>query len=136
MVFSELNWWAILVAVVAGQAVGALWYSPLLFANAWMKAIGTTLEKLKANPSKMPFVVSWITGIVLAITLAVVLRMLGGTTLVDGIWMGLVIGIGLGVMASSPHYAFGGLTLNHWLIDAGHMAATVVVMSAIIGVWP
>ena len=31
---------AIIVAAVAGMAIGALWYSPILFGNAWLKAIG------------------------------------------------------------------------------------------------
>ena len=36
------NWPAILAATVAGMLLGALWYSPLLFGKAWMRALGKT----------------------------------------------------------------------------------------------
>ncbi len=36
----NLNLWAILVAAISTMVVGFLWYSPLLFAKAWMKEMG------------------------------------------------------------------------------------------------
>src|SRR6266849_5244088 len=36
----NLNWLAILVAAISTMVVGFLWYSPLLFAKAWMKEMG------------------------------------------------------------------------------------------------
>ena len=36
----HLNWIAILVAAVSTMVVGFLWYSPLLFAKAWMREMG------------------------------------------------------------------------------------------------
>ena len=67
---SDYNLWAILLATVANQAIGALWFSPLLFATPWLKGVGLTKESIQANPSKMPFVVSLITALVLAVALS------------------------------------------------------------------
>jgi hypothetical protein len=36
----SLNWLAILVAAISTMVVGFLWYSPLLFAKAWMREMG------------------------------------------------------------------------------------------------
>ena len=36
----HLNWLAILVAAISTMVVGFLWYSPLLFAKAWMREMG------------------------------------------------------------------------------------------------
>src|SRR5258706_15298975 len=36
----NLNWLAILVAGISTVGVGFLWYSPLLFAKAWMREMG------------------------------------------------------------------------------------------------
>ena len=45
---------AIVVAAVAGMVIGALWYSPLLFGNAWLKAIGKTEDELaSATPARI-----------------------------------------------------------------------------------
>lgn len=38
-----------IVSAVAAFAVGAVWYSPLLFAKQWMQVHGHTPEKLAAN---------------------------------------------------------------------------------------
>ena len=132
---SDYNLWAILLATVANQAIGALWFSPLLFATPWLKGVGLTNESIQANPSKMPFVLSLITALVLAVALswantAAATASLGGALLV-----GLVVGIGVAAMASAPHYAFPGRSLKLYLIDQGHTVVTIVVMSAIIGLF-
>jgi hypothetical protein len=36
----SLNWLAILAAAISTMIVGFLWYSPLLFAKAWMREMG------------------------------------------------------------------------------------------------
>jgi hypothetical protein len=36
----NLNLLAILVAAIATMPIGFLWYSPLLFANPWMREMG------------------------------------------------------------------------------------------------
>jgi hypothetical protein len=36
----SLNWLAILVAAISTMVVGFLWYSPVLFAKAWMREMG------------------------------------------------------------------------------------------------
>ena len=51
---ATLNIWAILLASLIGFAVGALWYSPLLFATVWMREAGLDEEKIKsANMPKI-----------------------------------------------------------------------------------
>lgn len=40
MNFTQLNIWAILAAAVSAFLTGGLWYSPVLFGNAWKRANG------------------------------------------------------------------------------------------------
>ena len=49
----ELNYAAIGVSGLVHFAIGGLWYSPLLFANQWVKALGFTQEEMEAGKSKM-----------------------------------------------------------------------------------
>jgi hypothetical protein len=42
----EINWIAVLVATLASFALGALWYSPVLFGKAWQREAGLTDEQL------------------------------------------------------------------------------------------
>lgn len=45
-IFENMDPIAILVAAIMGMVLGGLWYSPLLFADAWLKAIGKTQDEL------------------------------------------------------------------------------------------
>lgn len=40
---------AIVVAAVAALVIGAIWYNPKVFGNAWMRASGMTEEKMKGG---------------------------------------------------------------------------------------
>ena len=42
----EINWIAVVVATLASFALGALWYSPVLFGKAWQREAGLTDEQL------------------------------------------------------------------------------------------
>jgi Protein of unknown function (DUF1761) len=52
MHFHHINLLAVLVAAIATMVVGFLWYSPLLFAKAWMKEMGYDPND-KAKTEKM-----------------------------------------------------------------------------------
>ena len=48
-----INYWAVLVAGVAYMVLGAIWYTPALFGNAWLKAIGKTKVSAWLNTRAM-----------------------------------------------------------------------------------
>lgn len=54
-----MNYLLISIAVIAQFALGAVWYSPFLFGNIWMKIVGaencTKEEIQKMQKSMMPF---------------------------------------------------------------------------------
>ena len=50
----QINYLAVLVAALATFFLGALWYSPILFAKAWMRAHDYTPEKLHQMKKKPP----------------------------------------------------------------------------------
>lgn len=131
----DYNLWAIILAVVANQAIGAAWYSPPLFAKVWMKEVGHTPESIREGPRRQPFVVALVTAVVLAVALAWAHAAAGATGPLGGAVVGLIVGVGLVAMAVAPHYAFSGRSLRLYLIDQGHSVVAIVVMSVIIGAW-
>ena len=40
MAHADINWVAVMVAAFVAYVLGALWYSPALFAKQWMRLIG------------------------------------------------------------------------------------------------
>ena len=65
----DINWLAMLVAALVPLAVGALWYSPLLFANVWMKTTGLTEEQLKKGNMALIFGLTFFFSFMLAMIL-------------------------------------------------------------------
>jgi hypothetical protein len=73
MYYHNINFIAVLVAAVASFLIGWLWYSPVLFANAWMKALGKTREDLmKGGRQRMisAMLTSFIQAIIVATAIA------------------------------------------------------------------
>ena len=46
-VLKQINYLAVVVCTIIAMAVGALWYSKVLFGNAWMKGVGLNPEDVK-----------------------------------------------------------------------------------------
>src|SRR2546423_1839152 len=71
----HLNWIAILVAAVSTMMVGFLWYSPLLFAKAWMREMGydandkARMEEMKKSAG-LAYGGSFVASLLSALTLA------------------------------------------------------------------
>jgi uncharacterized protein DUF1761 len=127
----------VLVAAIVAFALGALWYSPPLFARAWVKAQGHTPEKLAAMQASAgkTYGISFLCFILMAAVVCVLLAHLGVTDWMMGamwgahLWLGIAVPIGLmaNVYSDKP--------LMAWVIDAGYQLLYLVVMGAIIGAW-
>ena len=129
---SGLNWLAILVATVAGFVIGGIWYGPL-FGNAWMSALGKSPDDIQPSPT--PFVISFFTALITAIVLAVLINVLGISTLGGGVMIGLLIGVGFIATAMASDSAFCGWGVKLWLIQSGYRVLYSVVMGAILAAW-
>lgn len=136
----DINIWAILVATVVGYSIGGLWYTPKLFAHPWLAETGLTVEKIRANPSKMPFIVAFLANLVIATALAFIharlVPDLSWGAFGNGVGLGLMTGVGVAAAAAAPHYAFQGSSRKLFLIDYGQTLASIVAMSLILALWP
>ena len=130
----ELNYIAIVFAAIAANVIGALWYSKLMFANAWLPLVGKTEEEVSGEPSVVPFVVSIASSILLAFVLAILIDQIGGGVN-TGVIVGAIAGVGIFAMGDAPHAAFVGRPPMLYLIDAGQSSTSMIAMGAIIGTW-
>lgn len=55
----KINFLALLAAAASSMVVGFIWYNPKVFGNAWMRASGTTEEKMKGANMAMIFGLSF-----------------------------------------------------------------------------
>lgn len=130
--FAGLNWFAILAATAAGFMLGGIWYGPL-FGKAWMNALGKTEADIQPSPA--PFIISFFTALITAIVLAALIHNLGFTSVLDGVVLGLLVGVGFIATAMGSDSAFCGWGLKLFLIQSGYRIAYSVIMGIILAAW-
>ena len=131
--FHNLNWLAIIVAAVSAFVLGGLWYSPILFANRWMKETGITEETTKnANMTRI-FSIGFLLALIASFFLAMFIGENAGGAY--GALEGFMAGLGWVFTFMGISYLFESRTLGHFLINSGYSVVSLTVMGLIIGVW-
>lgn len=135
MNYSNINWLAVLVSALSTFVIGALWYSPALFAKPWMKACGFTEEDLKKKGNlPLILVIDFILTFVMAMHLAWFLKGPTGDV-VWGMTVGAVFGISWIGFAIAITAMFERRSCTYILIHGGYFAVSFIIMGAILGAW-
>lgn len=131
---STINFWAILVAALSAFLVGSLWYSPVLFANAWMNEAGLDEEKVNsANMGKI-FGLAFIFILVMSYCLAMFLN----DPSIDmglGAFYGFLTGFGWVSLALAVNALYEQKSWKYMLINGGYWTIVFTLMGLILGVW-
>lgn len=133
---AEVNYLAVIAAIAVNMIVGAVWYSPLLFARPWMAANGLTEEQIKAQGSATRgYVVSVIASIVIAFAIALFAQAAGADAAIDGLLLGLAAGVGFVATTSAANYIFESRPLKLYLINSGYPVVSFTLIGLLIGAW-
>ncbi len=130
----DLSWAAVVVAAFVPMVVGALWYSPLLFAQPWMRAIGKTSDDLRGGNARY-YVLAAVAAFLMSYALARIIRWADADGVVSGGLIALLAWTGFVATTSAVNSAFAGRPRNLWLIDAGYYLVSLLLMGAILGTW-
>jgi hypothetical protein len=133
MDLSKLNYLAILAAAASAFVIGGVWYSPILFGNAWMKAAGLSESEVRTRNMGVVFGVSFLLSLIVSFNLAAFLA--GPPNLSWGITAGALAGIGWVATAMGITYLFEARSPKLFLVNAGYHAVTFMIMGGILGVW-
>jgi hypothetical protein len=128
---SKINYVAVLIATVASMVIGFLWYSPILFGNAWMKQRGVKMEEMSGG-SPFTYFLTALTQLAGAFVLALLLTLVDHVTIGTGITIGLLIGISISVKIGM-NYLFEGSKLGLYFITIGYHLVSYVVAGLILG---
>jgi hypothetical protein len=136
---TNMNFLAIIVAAVINVVLGSLWYSPVLFAKPWTKAMGMTKEqmtkgtKMGAGMYVAPLIAALVTGYVLSWFLNV----LHVTTVGGGIEIGFLAWLGFTTTAQILNsWVFSnGRPKEVYFINTGYHLVGFCIMGAILAAW-
>lgn len=137
--FSQLNWLAVIIGAIVYFALGALWYSPVLFSRAWQRSIGWDENRTPPQASAMTYVVPLLAYIVMAIAVGLLAVATGTDEIGEGIVLGLVLGIGLSLAHTFVDASFDPNKPQPWTwfaINGTYHALGLIIVSVIIAIWP
>lgn len=135
----EVNYWAVLLATLSSMIVGSIWYSPKVFGTRWSKLANVDMDRPAATalwPIVTTVIVSFITAWVLAGASAIAWHFYGGSWFWGAVITAVTLWAGFTAARFITHDAFEGRSTRLTTLNIAHELVTVVVMAAIIGVWP
>ena len=133
----DINWLAVLVAGIAYWALGALWYSKVLFANKW-------LAYTKINPNdpdaKKGMGIMFGGSLVLMVLTATGLSILVHRMDITACWMsglklGAITGLLFGSTAISVSYLYEKRPWGLYLINCGYTLVGNIIAAIIVCCW-
>lgn len=131
--FAQVNFVAVVVAAAAYFALGAVWYSPPVFARPWMRASGVTPGEGQ-SPAPL-FVLSFAANFLAAAALAFLARASGALSVGDGVILGLSAALGFSLTSLIVTQAFEGRPAALQLINTGYHVVGIVIAAIIVTVW-
>ena len=134
MIFTALNWLAVVVAALTAFALGALWYGPL-FGRVWQALSGITEDDIQQRHPAKTYGTAFLLNLVAAFGMGMVMQLHPSPDLVSGFNVGILIGIAFVATSFGINYLFASRPFRLYLIDAGYMVALLSIMGAIIAAW-
>ena len=127
----DVNWLAVLLCGISSMVLGAIWYSPLLFAKRWMA--GAKLSEADLAGANMGLIYG--TAFVLSLIAAAVFAMFLGREMALGPAVAAGASAGLCWVAASfgISYLFERRSFGHWLINGGYHTLQFTLFGLILG---
>lgn len=137
-IFSQLNWLAVLCGGLGYFILGAIWYSPVLFAKKWMALLNINPT---AEDARKGFAAIMLTSLLLMMVTAVGLGLLQAKLQLEGGWLsglklGTITGLFFGATAISISYVYEKRPFGLHLINGGYTLIGNIIAAIIICSWP
>lgn len=137
MYIVPVNFIAVILAAIAIQAVGLLWFSPLLFRKQWMELVGIEVSPL-SEESKKELGKAYLLGSFGALVMSYVLALIIGNLVVTSIFQGIQasffiwLGFVVPVLLSIHVFSFPPKPWALFVLNSGHFLASLLVAGGII----
>lgn len=130
---NDINALAVVIAAIVYFFIGSVWYSPILFLEAWKRETGKPKEQSSPNP--FLYILCFILAVFASFALACLFEIAGVDGFVPGLFGGLMAGLAL-VAASAITMLFDDYRrYKLFLINVGYHAVAFPLMGVILGLW-
>ncbi|MGH7528149.1 MAG: DUF1761 domain-containing protein [Gemmatimonadales bacterium] len=127
---------AVVVAAVVSFLVGALWYSPLLFGNAYLALRGIeSATTTAATPPPSELIAEFIRCLIVAYTFAHFIRRLGIDSVKSALELAFLVWIGFQGFVLIGSVIHEGYPVNLFAIHAGDALVKAITSCVILALW-
>lgn len=130
----DVNWAAVVVATIAHQIVGALWYGAI-FKNTWIRAMGINPDEMGGPGAGAGFAFGAVCSFLSALALAVIMTALDNPDVTQGVVAGLITGIGFVAAATFMNGFYEQKKPILSALFGGYYTVGLVAVGAILGAW-
>mgnify|MGYP000644408064 CR=1 FL=1 len=124
----------VLVAAVLNFIVGAIWYTPSVFGNVWMKEAGIQKDSMDKKHMTNAMITSFICYLVTAFVLFRFLQMTS-RNLTDVVSVVLMVWVGFVAAVRLSHYVYERKSFKLFLLTSLHDLAGLIVMALVFWFW-
>jgi hypothetical protein len=137
MEYPYINIWAVLLSAIAFWALGALWYSPVLFGKRWQKEVGLKDEDISNTNMAMVFGTSFLLMLfmVWALNFVINSHKAEDVSLFTGLHYGLFTGFFFSMLTMGINYLYQRRSIVLWLIDGIYVLLGLGIAGMILGAW-
>ncbi|HSX33965.1 MAG TPA: DUF1761 domain-containing protein [Candidatus Saccharimonadales bacterium] len=132
----EINWLAVLLAVVAAMVIGTIWYSKNVFGAIWMKLAGlddTKMRKGMIGPMLIAIFGSLLTAYILAHMAFIAHSFFKNSWFMDSVQTAFWLWLGLSATSLAIHNSFERKPSRLTWLAVGNRFATYIAMGMVIG---
>ena len=130
----------VILAAIATMVIGFLWYSPLLFARPWMRAMGYDPDD-KAKLAEMQrgvglmYAGAMLASLASAFVLAKIIQITTVNAALYGMKVAFAVWIGFVTTVQFTSFLFERKPFKLYAINTGYQLACYLAMGAILAVW-
>lgn len=140
--FDGISWIGVIAAGFVGTVSGGLWFGPKTFFPLWWRLMGYSRDSDRKPGGNVPmgvvfgstFVAQVIQAGAMAVAIGLAARS-GITTafgVVDGLLVGLIVGVGFTASAPLGHRLFGGHGFGVWALEVSNDILNCMLMGGIL----
>ena len=126
-----VNYLAVVIAAVVAIVIGFAYYAPRTMGKRWMAYLGTTQAQL-GNPGGAGMAAGIVASLLNAWVLALLAKNLGGSSITDGIMLGIICWLGFMATITAAQIAFEKRPWGLWVLNNIHNVIVLAVMGAIV----
>jgi hypothetical protein len=127
----SVNYLAVLVAAAAALAIGALWYSPILFARR--RTPGSDMASGRAPAAS--YALLFVCALLMSLVLAHFAALFGARGMAGGLQLGFWSWLGFAAPAVFGSSLGEGRSLRRSAVNSGYHLIALLVMAAILAGW-